>query len=240
MIYPLVISFFLSLLTITSIKTLPSLSPLIQTYMIHPMTYLIAFVFILLFLYAIFQFIGIALDKARFFHYKAQKKHNILDILVDKIMGFISGRSKIIHNVIEHLLTHWKPIIRTSQDIRAALDTLAEENYRHFQKHTGVLELGIWLLPLLGFIGTVIGITQAIDNLGPLISENNADSKALIQPIMQGLATAFYTTFMGLVAVIPIMILWRNLRSQSLDLLQLQERYLESVLLENLQQDEQV
>lgn len=64
-----------------------------------------------------------------------------------------------------------------------------------------------WTLPLLGFIGTVIGISDAIGNLDRLLGDSNgaADLEKAIQEVIVGLDFAFDTTLVGLVAVIPIM-----------------------------------
>lgn len=70
----------------------------------------------------------------------------------------------------------------------------------------------IWAIPVLGFIGTVIGLTQAMGNfnlaLAPVASgTGNQDvqsiSKALVQ-VLSGLDTAFVTTAEALILVFVI------------------------------------
>lgn len=56
----------------------------------------------------------------------------------------------------------------------------------------------IGLMPLLGFLGTVAGIIEAMAGLPALFTGGGVDNAAL-DPVLQGLATAFETTLVGLV-----------------------------------------
>lgn len=67
------------------------------------------------------------------------------------------------------------------------------------------LSYAIWVLPLLGFIGTVIGISDAIGDLGNVFS--NSDREEALSSVLAALRFAFDTTFAGLVLVIPVMAL---------------------------------
>jgi hypothetical protein len=57
---------------------------------------------------------------------------------------------------------------------------------------------GIWLMPTLGFAGTVIGMIEAIQGAGGVLAENIVDRRVAVQSISNNLATAFDTTFVGL------------------------------------------
>ena len=67
------------------------------------------------------------------------------------------------------------------------------------------LSYAIWVLPLLGFIGTVIGISDAIGDLGNVFA--NSDREEALSSVLAALRFAFDTTFAGLVLVIPVMAL---------------------------------
>ncbi len=64
----------------------------------------------------------------------------------------------------------------------------------------------MWLLPLSGFVGTVIGMSAAIASFDGVIAHLSDDLSALA-PSVQGLATAFDTTLLALVLVIPLKVL---------------------------------
>jgi len=64
-----------------------------------------------------------------------------------------------------------------------------------------------WILPVSGFIGTVIGVSLAIAPLGALIDATGGIDSAAIGEVLSGLNLAFDTTLFGLLAVIPAMAL---------------------------------
>lgn len=91
---------------------------------------------------------------------------------------------------------------------RAAAERFAsvEETRQHFISYV------VWALPITGFIGTVIGISDAI---GPLASIGDPAAQATSMPaVLEALRYAFDTTLSGLLLVIPAMAL--NLYRQSL------------------------
>lgn len=55
-----------------------------------------------------------------------------------------------------------------------------------------------WLIPTLGFIGTVIGIAAALNDAGSATAETLQDPNLLIQ-LTQSLGVAFYTTLLALI-----------------------------------------
>jgi hypothetical protein len=75
------------------------------------------------------------------------------------------------------------------------------------------LSYAIWLLPLLGFIGTVIGISGAIGQLGQVFADANRE--AALAEVLSALRFAFDTTFVGLALVIPSMAFSVVLRARS-------------------------
>lgn len=70
-----------------------------------------------------------------------------------------------------------------------------------------VLRGFIWAIPVLGFIGTVIGLTQAMGRFGEALRSAGKDVEAITQQltgVLAGLDTAFITTAEALIAVIFI------------------------------------
>jgi len=72
----------------------------------------------------------------------------------------------------------------------------------------------IGVLPLLGFIGTVLGIAQAIGGLQHAAAPDMLDTPHL-GAVLEGLAFAFDTTFVGLTLVIPAMLYLALLRARA-------------------------
>jgi len=65
----------------------------------------------------------------------------------------------------------------------------------------------IWAIPVLGFIGTVVGLTQAMSRFGSALRAAGKDVDAITQQltgVLSGLDTAFITTAEALIAVIFI------------------------------------
>lgn len=102
------------------------------------------------------------------------------------------------------------------------------------QQALAPLAFAIWVLPMLGFIGTVIGISQAIGGLSQG-AEGVAAGGAGLEDVLGGLAFAFDTTLVGLVCVIPLALLQMalRLRAETLGLLR-QRRFLERLAQDEL------
>jgi preprotein translocase subunit YajC len=159
-----------------------------ERYLKNPLCLIILLVFLVLFIYSFFQYLGLQVDKR---HLSGKRDLPFLW----QIAFFISGRF--------------------SSDTEAD-DTKKLHDF-HIQKYLTPLQFGIWVLPILGFIGTVIGISQAItglrivgaDDSGSGINQQNIDL------VLKGLETAFDTTLLGLLCVIPTMMMYLSLKLHS-------------------------
>ena len=58
------------------------------------------------------------------------------------------------------------------------------------------------LLPLLGFLGTIVGIMAALRSLPALFDDAGAPDQAALNGLLSGLAGAFETTMIGLSAAV--------------------------------------
>lgn len=77
------------------------------------------------------------------------------------------------------------------------------ELYQHeIDLRYNLLRYIVWLIPTLGFIGTVVGIALALNHAGHTFAEGNADLSTLGPQMMTGLTqqlgVAFYTTLLAL------------------------------------------
>lgn len=72
----------------------------------------------------------------------------------------------------------------------------------------------IWSIPVLGFVGTVIGLSVAIGSFGSVLqASSNLDGiKSSLSDVTAGLATAFETTLQALIAALFIQLLMTFVR----------------------------
>lgn len=62
----------------------------------------------------------------------------------------------------------------------------------------------VWLVPIVGFIGTVIGISMAIPLLGQLLSNDEAIKSTTMDRMGRDLSVAFGTTLVGLIGSVVL------------------------------------
>lgn len=75
----------------------------------------------------------------------------------------------------------------------------------------------VWAIPVLGFIGTIVGLTEAIGRFSGVLAAREGELAAITQrltEVIQGLDTAFVTTGEGLVAALAIHLLQTFVRRQ--------------------------
>lgn len=100
-----------------------------------------------------------------------------------------------------------------------------------------ILHVFIWAIPILGFIGTVMGIGMSVNEFAQFIQvaeaggEFNSQMRSALGSVTGGLAIAFNTTFLALVLVIPVMLLTSLLHKNEEEfLLKIEEFCLEELL----------
>lgn len=92
-------------------------------------------------------------------------------------------------------------------DPQDAADRFGLQRQRYVELGRLPLRFAVWALPLLGFIGTVVGVARSIGGLEAVISAAPGESSDGLLTVLGGLRFAFDTTLLGLVAVIPVMVL---------------------------------
>lgn len=96
-------------------------------------------------------------------------------------------------------------------DVDDILRSLAERDEAAHQTSFGMLNGFLWAIPVLGFIGTVLGLSQSMGNFGSML-ESDQEVSALIASLREitgGLSTAFETTLLALVVALVIQ-LWQT------------------------------
>ena len=139
-------------------------------------------------MFALLQFIGLRGDSGS---------------SANSVSRFLSGRSSYVGpQDLGHEMTGER-----------VLDLLTLQRQREFLP----IQYVIWVLPMMGFIGTVWGISQSIGGLTGLVSGQTSAGKD-IELVLSGLQFAFDTTLLGLVGAVPLMLLLAGLRSRAIQL----------------------
>lgn len=133
-------------------------------------------------------------------------------------LGYLSGRRADGDEDFPGVLRRWYGNARSREDFAHLSDYFLLLRGQQHQHNFAPIGFAIWVLPLLGFIGTVVGITQAIGGLEQAVAP--AEAGGSLGTVLGGLKFAFDTTFVGLVLVIPIMLylLALRARAQKLDM----------------------
>jgi biopolymer transport protein ExbB/TolQ len=97
---------------------------------------------------------------------------------------------------------------RKPEEVSARLSTLADADASGVDSSFAMLKVLVWAVPILGFIGTVLGIGDAVAAFSEAIrSANDLEViKKALGEVTGGLAVAFDTTLLALVMSIVIML----------------------------------
>lgn len=113
-----------------------------------------------------------------------------------------------VDNRILKALANLKNIGRVA-DVSSVLGDLAKADEK-YTEGTYTLPKGlIWAIPVTGFIGTVLGLSQAIGGFGAVVARGAeiAELKTSLGGVTGGLAVAFETTLIALVAALIVQLL---------------------------------
>lgn len=124
------------------------------------------------------------------------------------LIGLIGGRETLIANRLARLLVCFRDsgsrsITRELHQDDSSL-TLSE-----IEDSFLVTRTMIWVLPMLGFLGTVLGISVSIGGFSGLLTDvTNLDRvKSGLTQVTGGLSTAFDTTLLGIICAVGCMVL---------------------------------
>ena len=162
---------------------------------------------------------------------------------VDQFLGHLANlpreqRMSIFGRRIHGALEHFKS--RTSvPEVQEYLATQAEIDASSVDSGYTLLRAFIWAVPILGFIGTVMGISAAVGGLNTSISEGTGQQLMLgLGQVTQGLSTAFDTTLLALTMAILLLFPTESLRKAEYGMLDRIELFANESLLRRMS-DEQ-
>ena len=123
-------------------------------------------------------------------------------------------RQFILFNRITVALANLKHLGRVT-DVDEILKSQAEADEAISESSYMLLTGFLWAIPILGFIGTVLGLSIAIGEFGAVMASGNAGADGLLPALRQvtaGLAIAFDTTLVALVFALLIQLTMTFLR----------------------------
>jgi len=115
-------------------------------------------------------------------------------------------RNNILVNRVISALQHFS-VRRDAHKVSAHLNTLADADAYAVESSYTVLKVFVWAIPILGFIGTVTGIGQAVAGFSQSIqvAQELDVLKDSLGSVTSGLGVAFDTTLLALVMSLLIM-----------------------------------
>ena len=125
------------------------------------------------------------------------------------------------------------------QEVASYLTAQAEIDATAVQTSYKMVKVFIWAIPILGFIGTVLGIGQAVGGFsGTINSAQDLDLiKTSLGQVTTGLAVAFDTTLVALVMSIIIMLPASSLQKSEEELLNTIDEFCNENLLRRLNEN---
>src|SRR5207302_11126084 len=90
---------------------------------------------------------------------------------------------------------------RSAADLDDHLRSVGDADALALESSYALVRFLVWSLPILGFIGTVLGIAKSIAGVTPDVLEKSISS------VTEGLALAFDTTGLGLMLTMVVMLL---------------------------------
>ena len=167
-----------------------------------------------------------------------------VDSRIEQIGNFLA-KKRIKHFQVSVLfirvrrILHYLRVIPKKEELQQIFNYQAEIDFNRLQNGYTLINVLIWAIPILGFIGTVFGIGQSVGEFSTFVRSMDTAAiggqmRSALGGVTSGLSIAFNTTFLALVSVIPIMLLSSLLRKSQEDLLLKVEEYCLDELLPNL------
>ncbi|MEZ5583646.1 MAG: MotA/TolQ/ExbB proton channel family protein [Candidatus Competibacteraceae bacterium] len=146
---------------------------------------LIISVFVMASLYAVLQYLGLIVESYHIHHLTRQAAANPP---LYRLGSLLSGRLLHHEDGFFNALQRWYEQSHSSEDFAKLSDYLLLLRGQQLQHNLGPLNFAVWVMPLLGFIGTVIGISQSIDGLEGVVAVTGSASREALQQVLSACA----------------------------------------------------
>ena len=145
------------------------------------------------------------------------------------------GETFLVSRVLKGL-EHFR-VRKSNPEVASILASHSEIDANAVQSSYTMLNVFIWAIPILGFVGTVIGISAAVGGFSGSLeaAQDVSVLKDSLNNVTGGLATAFDTTLLALVMSMLVMFPSSSLQKAEEDLLNWVDEYCNENLLKRLQ-----
>ena len=146
----------------------------------------------------------------------------------------------ILFNRIELALSNLKNMGQIT-DVDTVLETQANNDMDVMESSYSLLKGLIWACPVLGFVGTVQGLGDAIGGFGRVIATTTeiTQLKPALQSVTGGLSTAFDSTFVALAATLLLQLYMTYARKTEEELLDACKEYCQRFIVGRLRMIEE-
>ena len=158
------------------------------------------------------------------------------DRFIEHIHGLpVEPRESFLVNRVLRGLEHFR-VRKSNPEVAAMLASHSEIDGNAVQSSYTLLNVFIWAIPILGFIGTVIGISSAVGAFSGTLADTAdiGQLKDALNDVTSGLATAFDTTLLALILSMLVMFPSSSLQKSEEDLLNWVDEYCNENLLKRL------
>lgn len=151
----------------------------------------------------------------------------------------VDTRESFLVNRVLRGLEHFS-VLKSSAEVSSRLQSQSEIDATAVDSSYTILKVFIWAIPILGFIGTVIGISAAVGGFsgGMDKAADISALKASLGNVTGGLSTAFDTTLVALVMSMLVMFPSSSMQKSEEDLLNWVDEYCNENLLKRLKEPE--
>lgn len=131
---------------------------------------------------------------------------NTVEEVVRRVYSIVDDPKQfVLFNRIVVALSNLRNLGRVT-DVDEILNSLAEQDEDSLETSYSLLGGFVWAIPVLGFIGTVLGLSKSIASFGTVLGSTSEMSQitGALRGVTAGLSTAFETTLAALVAAMFI------------------------------------
>lgn len=136
--------------------------------------------------------------------------------ILSRMYGLVDDpRHFVLLNRIERALANLQNMGMVA-DLSALLTAQAQNDEDRMESSYGLVRGFVWAIPVLGFIGTVLGLSRAIGSFGTVLgrADGIGQLKTSLQEITSGLSIAFDTTLIALIAALFVQLIMVGLKKR--------------------------